>query len=96
MKVKIRYLGPVRVMLNKKEEEMEVPVKITLVELLSKLSGLYGDRFREEVFESDSKRIREGLVVTVNGIAIGQLSGVKTELKEGDAITLLPFFAGGG
>lgn len=96
MKVKVRYLGPVRVLLNKKEEEIDVPVRITLVELLNKLSSLYGNLFREEIFESGNKRIREGLVVTVNGIAIAQLSGIGTELKEGDAVTLLPFFAGGG
>ena len=96
MRVKIRYLGPVRVLLNKKEEVVELPVKVTLAELLNKLSKLYGSGFNEEVFDSDSKRIREGLVVTVNGIAISQLNGIRTELKEGDAVTLLPFFAGGG
>ena len=95
MKVKIRYLGPVRMILNKKEEEVEVPIKATLADLMSKLVGLYGDSFKEEVFEPDGK-IRDGLVVTINGIAVGQLGGTKMRLNEGDAITLLPFFAGGG
>ncbi|MDQ1279730.1 MAG: sulfur-carrier protein [Thermoproteota archaeon] len=96
MKVTVRYLGPVRVLLNKKEEVIEVPEKVMLLELLNNLSELYGNGFKEEIFDSVSKRIREGLVVTINGITIGQLNGIRTELKEGDTITLLPFFAGGG
>lgn len=96
MRVKVRYLGPIRVILNKKEEEVDVPLKTTLTDLLGRLSGLYGDLFREEAFESDGKTIKDGLVITVNGIAVNQLGGVRTRLNEGDAITLLPFFAGGG
>ena len=96
MKIRVRYLGPVRVLLNKKEEELEVPVKTTLIEFLDRLASLYGDAFREEVLETNSKAIREGLVVTVNGIAVNQLGGVKARLNDGDAVTLLPFFAGGG
>jgi len=83
-------------MLNKKEEELIVPNKTTLIESLNKLASLYGEPFKDEVFESNTKTIREGLVITVNGIAVNQLGGLKARLNEGDTITLLPFFAGGG
>ncbi len=32
----------------------------------------------------------------VNGVAVGQLGGPGVKLKEGDIVTILPFFAGGG
>jgi len=96
LKIKVQYLGPVRVMLNKREEEVEISLKTTVYELLRKLSNAYGKAFEEEVFEDDRKNIRDGLVVTVNGKAIGQIDGVQTELKAGDVITMLPLFAGGG
>jgi len=96
MKVKVQYLGPIRAALNKKDEEIEVSLKATVYELLRKLSNTYGNVFEVEVFEEDGGNLRDGLVVTVNGMAIGQLDGVKTRLKLGDVVTLLPLFAGGG
>ena len=96
MRVKVKYIGPARVMLKKKEEDVEVSLKTTLSELLDKLANVYGEGFRNEVFEDDGKEVSKGLVVTVNGIAIGQLDGIQTKLREGDVVTLLPFLAGGG
>ena len=96
MKVKVQYLGPVRVLSNKREEEIQVTPKTTLCELLRKLSTTYGKEFEQEVFEDDKENVREGLIITINGIAIGQLNGLKTNLKLGDTVALLPHFAGGG
>lgn len=96
MRVKVHYLGMVRVTLNKKEEDIEVSPKTTLFELLDKLANAYGEWFRNEVFEGDGEEVSEEIIVTVNGTAIGQLDGIKTKLEEGDVVALLPFFAGGG
>ena len=96
MRIRIRYIGPIRLKLGKKEEELEIPSETTLKEFLDKLTDMYGILFKEEIFEPDGKTIKDGLVVTVNGIAMNQLNGVKSLLKEGDIISLLPFFAGGG
>ena len=96
MKVKVQYLGPIRVMLDKREEEVEISLKTTIQGLLKKLTSLYGKTFEREVFEEDGQNIREELVITVNGTAIGQLDGLRTNLKWGDVITLFLLFAGGG
>jgi len=96
MKVHVHYLGPVRVRLNKKEEEIDIPAKTSILDLLSDLSNTYGEWFRKEVLDDEGKNIREGMVITVNGVALGQLGGLAAQLKEGDEVMLLPFFAGGG
>jgi len=96
MRVRVHYLGPVRVKLNKKEEEIIIPEKTSILELLTDLSDTYGEWFRKEVLGDDGKSVREGMVITVNGIALGQLGGLAAQLKEGDEVMLLPFFAGGG
>ena len=96
MRVKVQYLGPIRALLSKKEEEVEVSLKTTIYELLKKLSNTYGTAFEREIFEDDRKNVRDELIVTVNGKAIGQLEGIRTNLKFGDVVTLLPLFAGGG
>jgi len=96
MKVRVHYLGPVRVKLNKKEEDVGVSAKASVLDLLRGLSDTYGEWFRKEVLDDEEKNVREGLVITVNGIALGQLGGLAAKLKEGDEVMLLPFFAGGG
>ena len=96
MRLTVQYLGPIRVRLNKKEEEIEVDKGLSLLALLRSLGNSYGEWFRKEVLEDDERRLPEGMVVTVNGIAIGQLGGLDAKLKEGDIVTILPFFAGGG
>lgn len=83
-------------MLNKKREDVEVPSVTTVVTLLKQLANKYGEAFEGEVFEEEGKVVREGLIVTVNGRAIGQLQGINTRLNVKDVVTLLPLFAGGG
>ena len=96
MKVKVQYLGPIRIILKKKDEEVDVSIQTTVYELLKKLANAYGKTFEQEVFEDDGENLRDGLIVTVNGKAVGQLNGIRTGLKLGDKVTLLPLFAGGG
>lgn len=96
MKVTVQYLGQVSAVLNKSREEVEVSSKTTVYTLLKQLADRYGEAFEGEVFEEEGKAVREGLIVTVNGRAIGQLQGIKTRLNVKDVVTLLPLFTGGG
>jgi MoaD family protein len=96
VKIKIRYLGQISAVVNKRGEETEVSSKTTVSTLLKQLANRYGKAFEEEVFEEEGKTVREGIIVTVNGRSIGQLQGIKTRLNVGDEVTLLPLFAGGG
>ena len=96
MKLKIRYAGPVASTLKKKEEIVEVAPGSTLRQLLERLVDSYGKGLRDEVLDDDGKRIRDGALVVVNGVSVGRLKGLNTELKEGDTVSLLPWFPGGG
>lgn len=96
MKVKVKYLGPIRALLNKREEEVEVPLKITIYEFLKKLSNIHGKMFESEVFEDDGKNLREGIIVTIDGRSIRRLNDMKTMLISGNVVALLPIFSGGG
>ena len=96
MRVQVQYLGPIRLHVNKKAEEIELVEESSILDLLRMLSDKYGDWFRKEILDDKKQNIAEGMVVTINGRAIGQLGGMSTSLKEGDDVILLPFFAGGG
>ncbi len=95
MRVRVQYLGPVRVIVNKRDEEVDLSLNATIYELLRKLSNMYGKEFEREVFEEGARNVRDGLIVTLNGIP-AQLDGLGTKLKLGDVVTLLPLFIGGG
>lgn len=95
MKVKVQYLGYIRNLLRQKEEELELEKGTILSELLNRLAGIYGEPFKKEVYEPGLKDVKMGFVVTVNGILIGQLSGVETKLNEGDNVILMSLMSGG-
>jgi MoaD family protein len=95
MKIQVHYLGYIKNLLGKKNEELEIEEGVTLSELLGKLAKTYGQPFKKDVFESGLKDVKTGFVVTVNGILIGQLNGVETKLKEGDNIILMSLMSGG-
>ncbi len=96
MKVHVHYLGLVRIRLNKKEEDIEVPEQTSVINLIMKLSDMYGEWFRREVLNNGDENLAEGMAITINGIALVQIGGLKAKLSEGDQVMLLPFFAGGG
>ena len=95
MKVKVHYLGYIRNMLRRKEEELELEKGTSLSELLNRLAGIHGDPFKKEVFEPGLKDVKMGFAVTVNGTLIGQLDGVETKLNEGDNVILMSLMSGG-
>jgi molybdopterin converting factor small subunit len=95
LKVKVRYLGYIGNMLRKREDEFELSEGTSLSELLKRLAGIYGEAFTREVFEPGLKDVKTGFVVTVNGVLMGQLSGVDTTLSEGDNVILMSLMSGG-
>ena len=95
MKVKVHYLGYIRNMLRRKEEELELEKDTSLSGLLNKLAGIHGDPFKKEVFEPGLKDVKMGFAVTINGTLIGQLDGVETKLNEGDNVILMSLMSGG-
>ncbi|MCW4002261.1 MAG: MoaD/ThiS family protein [Candidatus Bathyarchaeota archaeon] len=95
MKVKVQYFGFIKNMLKKSEEEFELSEGASLSDLLSRIAGIYGEAFRKEVYEPGLKDVKTGFVVTVNGVLMGQLHDVDTELSEGDNVILMTLMSGG-
>lgn len=95
MKVKIHYLGFIRKLINQSEEELELEEGASLAELLNKISSIYGKAFQKEVYEPGLKDVKMGFVITVNGVLMGQLQGVGTQLNSGDNVVLMSLMSGG-
>lgn len=73
-----------------------MPPTSTVFDLLKTLSTHYGSEFEQEVFQADGSQLQESIIITVNGVAIGQLEGLNTPLGVSDTVAVLPLFAGGG
>lgn len=95
VKVKVEYLGFIKNMLNKRFDEFSLREGTSLQELLGKMSDSYGAAFKKEVFETGHNDVKYGFVVTVNGVLIGQLKGLKTRLRDGDHVILMSLMSGG-
>jgi len=95
MKVRVRYLGFIRDMLKKREEEIELEDEALLSDLLNKIVGIYGEPFKTEVYKPGQRDVKTGFVVTVNGVLMGQINGVDTRLNEGDSVILMTLMSGG-
>ena len=95
MKVKVQYLGFIKNLIKRSEEEFELEEGASLTELLNKIAGIYGKPFKKEVYEPGLTDMKMGFVVTVNGILLGQLHGVDTQLNNGDSIILMSLMSGG-
>lgn len=95
MKVKVQYLGFIKNLIKRSEDEFELEEGASLSELLNQIAGIYGKAFKKEVYEPGLKDVKMGFVVTVNGVLMGQLQGVDTQLNNGDNIILMSLMSGG-
>jgi MoaD family protein len=95
MKVKVQYLGFIKNLINQSEDEIELEEGASLSDLLNKIAGIYGKPFQKEVYEKGIKDVKMGFVVTVNGVLMGQLQGMDTQLSNGDNVILMSLMSGG-
>lgn len=94
-KVKVQYLGFIRNITKRDEDEFELEEGASLSQLLNKIAGVYGKPFKKEVYEPGLKDVKMGFVVTVNGVLTGQLKGMETQLNHGDNVILMSLMTGG-
>jgi molybdopterin synthase sulfur carrier subunit len=97
MQVKVRFFTSLREIIGKKEESLTFNEgeKVTISTVLSVLSDKYGKPFIEYVFENEAKKPKGFLQFLINGNSATTLEGMKTELKDGDVLAVLPPVGGG-
>lgn len=94
-KVTVKFFTTLREIVGKKEEQVEFSRASPTVEsLLKHLSKKYGKEFNDYVYD-ELGSVRGHLHFLVNGQSVTTLSGLKTRLKEGDTLAILPPVGGG-
>ncbi len=97
MRVSVRFFTSLRELVGKKDETLELNgiEKITLDEVLRKLSLRHGEGFAEYVYDEKTGEAKNFLQFLINGKSSSSLNGFKTELKDGDVLAILPPVGGG-
>ncbi len=95
MRVKVQYLGFIKNLVKRSDDEFELETGASLGDLLSKVAEVYGEPFKKEFYEPGLKDVKMGFVVTVNGTLMGQFNGVDTQLNNGDNVILMSLMSGG-
>ncbi|MCW4017298.1 MAG: MoaD/ThiS family protein [Candidatus Bathyarchaeota archaeon] len=95
MNIKIHYLGLVKTYTNKTEEEITLDENAKVSDLLDKMAAKFGKQFTQDIYEPDMKEVKTMFTVMVNGVVMGQLNGVDTQLKQGDSVILMSLMTGG-
>jgi MoaD family protein len=93
VRVNVKYFGPVYVATGVREEQIALPEKTTIEELLVLLDKRY-DKLHSYLFDQKGDLI-DYLSISVNGVYITNMKKFDTLLKDGDLIFLMPPIGGG-
>ena len=94
MKVTVKFFTTLREITDKREEEINFSKDFTVGELLEQLSKKYGRSFMAYVYDQNGN-VQSYLQFLVNGRSITTREGLKTKLKEGDRVAIIPPVGGG-
>ena len=83
MPVKVKMYSRLKTLTGSGEIHLERPPE-TVRELLEYLTSRFGEKFRDAVYPQG--RLRDNLVIMVNGHSIKLLKGLDTPLKEEDEV----------
>jgi MoaD family protein len=96
VKVTVDYLGSIRQTLSLKQaEQVELESGSAVSNLLSVLAEKHGEPFQKAVYEPKDLDLKAHYILSVNGLLLNQLDGIRTKLKDGDRLVLMPVVTGG-
>jgi molybdopterin synthase sulfur carrier subunit len=94
LKITVQFLGNVREATGTREQTFDIS-ESTMQALIDRMSKEYGDDFKRTLIHAPAGRATTSVVIALNGVDIEALEGVKTNLKEGDIVSIFPPVAGG-
>ena len=84
----VSYLGLVRNVIGRNEEDLDVPAGTTVGQLLRLLTAEHGPPFQQSVLKQ-SGELRAMAQVCVNDRDIDELQGLETRFGEGEQVSIV-------
>ena len=78
-----------------KADVINFNVKTTIQDLLILLAKKHGESFKKSVYDPKDLELKPYHMVSVNGLLLNQLKGMKTILNDSDRIIIMPIVSGG-
>jgi sulfur-carrier protein len=75
--------------------EIDLPQESTIENFLAYMKEKWGDKLNPHLFNPENDTVYPYVRIMVNGQTIQYLQGMKTVLKEGDEVLILPLASGG-
>jgi MoaD family protein len=94
VKVKIKFFTTLREITGKKEDMVDLIESTNVSDLLRFLSIKYGEQFAKYMYD-EKTGVHNYLQILVNGNSITTLRELKTQLKDGDTLAIIPPVGGG-
>ncbi len=91
--ITLKYFATIRDITGKKEELLSLKKGYSIMDALTKLSEIYGEKISQFIFDEKGE-IRENLTFLINGQAIKN-ENLNRKLKDGDVFVILPPISGG-
>lgn len=95
MEVTVKFFTTLREILGRKEDMVELADNSTIEDLLKALSQKHGNKFTDYVYDKKTKRPKTHLQFLVDSVSIGTLQGLKTNLRDGNVVAIVPPVGGG-
>jgi len=95
LKVTVKFFTTLREILGRKEDLVELADNSTIEDLLKNLSQKHGAKFIDYVYDKKTNRPKAHLQFLVDSVSIGTLQGLKTKLKDGNIVAIVPPVGGG-
>ena len=94
VRVRVRLMGFLSTQAGVEETEVELKGR-TVGDLMRELVGRFGRAFKESVIDPALGTPAPRVIISVNGVEVGCLRQLDTELRNGDVVDIIPIVHGG-
>jgi sulfur-carrier protein len=95
MKITIHAVLGIKQVIGQKITEIDLPRESTVEDFIAYVKQRWGDKLSSHLIDPNNGAVLPHVRIMVNGQTIQYLQGMKTLLKEGDEVLLLPPASGG-
>jgi sulfur-carrier protein len=95
MKVTLHTILGIKQAIGQKFTEIDLPQGSTVEDFISYMKERWRDKLYTHVFNPEDDTLHPHVRIMINGQTIQYLQGMKTPLKEGDEVLILPLASGG-
>jgi sulfur-carrier protein len=95
MKITLHAILGIKQIIGQRLLEIELPQGTTVEDFISYLKNRWGEKLSSQLIDPEDGAVLSHVRIMVNGQTIQFLQGIKTLLKDGDEVLILPPASGG-